>query len=596
MKKLLLVALIAFSIGDVFAQCGQFPVLDLGPDTLLCPNQSLTLGVPQGFDYSSWNIGQGNQPSVTINTPTTVVLNVANYTGNLVVNGDFESGYSGFTSDYMVGSGGTWGQLSNSSTYAITTSPNLVHSNFVSCADVGTGTPGNMMVVNGSTIPNTIVWEQTINVVANTDYNFSVWVTSVENINSSNVSSLQFYINNVQLGNVFSPTLNGCDWQQFTQTWNSAIATSATISIVAQVSSGNNDFAIDNITFNSACLQSDTLVVSFDSSTIDAGQDIAFCENEPETVTATVNYPNPNFVWETNETTATIQPQNSGWYTVSSLSPNGCIIQDSVNVAITSMPWDFDTIVSEPTNCGANNGVVYVLMQGNFIGQPVYTWTGPGANNPNSINASVWQNLSTGWYYIDVQNQGCHRSDSIYVEPLNPPVAGVTANPISGTYPLTVDFTNSSQNGTTYLWNFGNGNSAVENDLSGQQQVYDTTGVYLVQLIAQQGNCTDTAYVTITVNNPPPPLVYVPVDIQSPNIFTPNGDQVNDFFEFKLLNIQEIHTVIVNRWGNIMFESNENPVKWDGKDADEGMYFYTYKAKGAQGESLKGHGFIQLIR
>ncbi len=587
--------------------CSQYPPLNIGNDTLLCQGASITYTVPAGYDTYNWNIGAGNQQSVTITSPTTLILNVANYTQNLVINGDFEAGNSGFTTGYGPGTGGSFGLLTNPGTYAITTSPNLVHNNFGACSDLGTTGPGNMLVVNGSNVPNTTVWSQTIAVDPSTDYSFSAWVTSVENITQSNVAVLQFFIDGVQIGPVFSPTLLSCNWQQFIQPWNSGGNTSATISIVAQVSSGNNDFAIDNITFNTVCPQSDTIVISYDPNTIDAGTNIAFCQNEPQTITATANFANPDFTWETNETTATIAPTASGWYTVTAVSPSasGCVLRDSVNVNITMMPWDFDTVAAIPSDCGINNGAVYTLISGNNSGQqPIYTWSGPGANSPNQINASVWQNLSPGWYYIDVEIQGCHRTDSALVTPLNPPVAQVSANPTSGYGPLSVTFTNGSTNSNSFEWYFGNGNSTTANDLSSQNQVYDSVGTYLVTLVAINGSCTDTAFVSVTVLPPPSPPVIppvVPVDLKTPNIFTPNGDHVNDFFTFELLNIKELDVTIVNRWGNLVYMSSAVPFSWDGKDSagnmmDEGVYFYKYTAKGAQDELIEGQGFVQLFK
>ncbi|MNX76233.1 hypothetical protein D3C86_1077350 [compost metagenome] len=122
-------------------------------------------------------------------------------------------------------------------------------------------------------------------------------------------------------------------------------------------------------------------------------------------------------------------------------------------------------------------------------------------------------------------------------------------------------------------------------------------------LIATNGNCTDTAYVTVTVISPdvpPIPPVIVPVGVITPNIFTPNGDQVNDLFTFELLNIKAMDVQIVNRWGNPVYTSSTLPFAWDGKDASgnmvsEGVYFFKYKATGAQDEVLEGQGFVQMF-
>jgi gliding motility-associated-like protein len=606
-KKLLglMFAVLAWSTAE--SQCGQYPVLNIGNDTMLCQGASVTYTVPSGYDSYNWNIAPGNQTSVTITSPTTLILNVANYTQNLVVNGDFEAGNTGFTTGYTLGTGGTYGLLSNSNTYAITTSPSLVHTNFGFCSDLGTTGPGNMLAVNGASIANTTVWAQTIAVTPGTNYSFSAWVTSMENLTSiSDLAILQFFIDGVQIGPVFSPTLLGCDWQQFAQTWNSGGNTSATISIVAQFSAtGKNDFAIDNITFNTICPQSDTIVISYDPATISAGQNITFCENEPQTITATANFANPNFTWVSGQTGATIAPTTSGNYVVQAVSPSGCALKDTVAVTVKAMPWNFDTVAQMPSDCGINNGAVYVLMNGSFGGnQPIYTWNGPGANNPNQINASVWTDLSPGWYYINVESNGCHRNDSILVTPLNPPVANLSANPTSGYGPLSVNFTNGSSNANSFDWSFGNGNTTTTTDLSGLNQVYDSVGTYLVTLVAINGSCTDTATVLITVIPPPiPPVIppVVPVDLKTPNIFTPNGDNVNDFFTFELLNIKSLDVTIVNRWGNPVYTSSTIPFIWNGKDAagnmmEDGVYFYKYTAKGAQDEPFEGQGFVQLIK
>jgi len=114
--------------------------------------------------------------------------------------------------------------------------------------------------------------------------------------------------------------------------------------------------------------------------------------------------------------------------------------------------------------------------------------------------------------------------------------------------------------------------------------------------------CSDTATVTIVVLDPPiPPIppVIVPVDISFPNIITANGDLVNDLFEPTLLNIVSLEISIVNRWGGTVYKSNSLTNFWDGKSGglllNEGVYFYEYKAVGAQGEELNGQGQVSLI-
>ncbi|MCF8408803.1 MAG: gliding motility-associated C-terminal domain-containing protein [Crocinitomicaceae bacterium] len=83
-------------------------------------------------------------------------------------------------------------------------------------------------------------------------------------------------------------------------------------------------------------------------------------------------------------------------------------------------------------------------------------------------------------------------------------------------------------------------------------------------------------------------------DFEIPNVFTPNGDGVNDFVSFPNFGNSANKIVVVNRWGNLIYESNGiNPI-WDGKDTSgknctEGTYFYRINNTNIQ-------GFIQLMR
>ncbi len=69
-----------------------------------------------------------------------------------------------------------------------------------------------------------------------------------------------------------------------------------------------------------------------------------------------------------------------------------------------------------------------------------------------------------------------------------------------------------------------------------------------------------------------------------PNIFSPNGDEINDLFvPFEYRYIESIDMQIFNRWGNLVFETNDPAILWDGKNKDsksmssDGAYYYTIR-------------------
>lgn len=568
--------------------------LELGPDTILCPGQSVVLDAGPGYDFYSWSTGATTQ-SITASTTGVYTLDVGATGSNLVVNGDFESGYTGFSTDYVIGTGGSWGPLSLEGTYAVTTSPSLAHTNFSPCTDVTSGT-GNMLVVNGSGTLNSDVWCQTINVDPNTDYVFSAWVTNA--LNELNVANLQFFVNGVQIGAVFSTTTIGCDWIEFNDIWNSGASTAANICIVNQNTTvGGNDFAIDDIFFAPICALTDEVTVTVDPITVNAGPDLTFCVDEPELIVATTNDPNAIIDWSSGQSVLSFEPTASGTYTITVTSQNGCTAQDDVLVDVVVVGATIQDVISQPADCGVNNGLVSVSFSGTFDDIPFSQWSGPGAGSTNTFNGTTWGNVGPGWYYFSVESEGCYQYDSIEVVVNDPPIAMATVSPSYGEAPLSVVFDNSSVNANNYFWDFGNGTTSTVNNLDPISINYDSSGVYTIMLVAYNGPCSDTLYLTVTVVDPP---VIIPYSIDVPNVFTPNGDNANDYFHLNLVNFASLHIVILNRWGNVLVESDDLNFGWDGQvggnPATQGTYFYHYTAVPIQGEEVKGHGFFELAR
>jgi gliding motility-associated-like protein len=93
-------------------------------------------------------------------------------------------------------------------------------------------------------------------------------------------------------------------------------------------------------------------------------------------------------------------------------------------------------------------------------------------------------------------------------------------------------------------------------------------------------------------------------NIQLPNVFSPNGDMVNDEYSYWVPeNLFEYSVVIVNRWGNVMFETTDTSVFWNGTDQNsgadspEGVYFYKLIYRRTElSEAKELHGFLHLKR
>ncbi|MCP9751985.1 GEVED domain-containing protein [Ferruginibacter sp. HRS2-29] len=181
--------------------------------------------------------------------PGTGVMSIAQ---ELIVNGDFESGNTSFTSDYTYRSNATANSITAAGQYSVHNDPNFLNSNFWGPDHTTATGEGNFLIANGTA--NTKVWKQTVTVIPNTDYYFSAYGVSLND--NGNYARLQFQINGTLLPSIGQPGAkdpnnNPGTWVRFSGTWNSGSNTSVEVAIVdlRTVNGTGNDFGIDDISF-----------------------------------------------------------------------------------------------------------------------------------------------------------------------------------------------------------------------------------------------------------------------------------------------------------------------------------------------------------
>jgi hypothetical protein len=165
---------------------------------------------------------------------------------NLFVNGDFESGNTGFTTDYSFAVLNIGSEAEGQ--YGIGSSPQAFNQNFATNAGDHTTGFGNMMFVNASPQADSVVWSQSVAVRQNANYTLEGWVMTLYPASPANLS---FTINGAQVGNNFIASFSSGVWLPFSVNWNSAGSTSALIQITDTNTQGSgNDFALDDLSFN----------------------------------------------------------------------------------------------------------------------------------------------------------------------------------------------------------------------------------------------------------------------------------------------------------------------------------------------------------
>ncbi|MBI2270868.1 MAG: gliding motility-associated C-terminal domain-containing protein [Bacteroidetes bacterium] len=151
---------------------------------------------------------------------------------------------------------------------------------------------------------------------------------------------------------------------------------------------------------------------------------------------------------------------------------------------------------------------------------------------------------------------------------------------------ITLDAKNA---GSTYLWNTGATTQSIQPPDSGK---------YWVTATSTTTGCSSVD--TINLVGPPMPEGARPYII--PNIFTPNGDSKNDTFVISAKGqVSEFNIKIYNRWGLLVFESNDINNSWSGKigssDASDGTYYYLLNFNSSCIKSpYSDRGFITLLR
>ncbi|MBX7094386.1 MAG: gliding motility-associated C-terminal domain-containing protein [Flavobacteriales bacterium] len=162
-------------------------------------------------------------------------------------------------------------------------------------------------------------------------------------------------------------------------------------------------------------------------------------------------------------------------------------------------------------------------------------------------------------------------------------VALIKASTTGGPAPLYVEFSNESS-AENLEWNFGDGEISKE---ANPLHKFEEPGSYTVSVVVkdQKGN-RSTDQITIVVREGS--------SIKNPNVFSPNGDGRNDYFEFETKNITALTVQVIEiKSGRVLFETDDVNFKWDGRDksgtkVDPGVYMYQFRAIDKSGKEYKG--------
>jgi gliding motility-associated-like protein len=309
------------------------------------------------------------------------------------------------------------------------------------------------------------------------------------------------------------------------------------------------------------------------------------CTGSAATLTAsgagTFSWSGPNIVGSSSGASIQVNPPFTSTYTVTGVASSGCADTALANVTVVPQPV---LSVSVDSVCKGGQSVL------SASGASSYIWTPSGSLNTSSGNSVIASPLNTTTYTLHSTISGCTFNQTVVVHVKPGPTADFIG-PDSTLLPLNsvLELTNASTNEDHVYWTLCNGQFP---DSAVVHVPLHELGICCISLAATKDNCYDTVSKCYTV--------YEAFAILIPNVFSPNGDGINEVFKINGTGVKTLHCVIYNRWGQKLYEWDGMQGYWDGRTkhgmAPEGTYYFIVDYSRGDANTATEKGFLTLLR
>ena len=274
-----------------------------------------------------------------------------------------------------------------------------------------------------------------------------------------------------------------------------------------------------------------------------------FCQGDSVEVKCNLDFQYKQFVYTDNQSSALHRFfSKAGDYTAQLIDNNGCTFSNTITITSNPLPViDFKT---DDVFCRDS----FKIIDCNFP-NATYKWS----NGESTQSIKVYKE---GVYTVTVTDaKGCISVDSIELKEFTKPefslIPDTTICDDTDFY-LTSDWPDA----TDYVW---------QNGQHGNEILVDKSGIYTLSITNMCGVATDSVEVTVRYCG----------EFVFPNIITPNGDGLNDYFKIKGLEWSSGWEMsIFNREGRLVFHSPDYKNNWNAPDLSDGVYFYIMEKEG----------------
>lgn len=277
----------------------------------------------------------------------------------------------------------------------------------------------------------------------------------------------------------------------------------------------------------------------------------------------------------------------AGSYTVTITDANNCIANQQFNI---TQPPPLVLAVGSDSICPGDMATVLSAVSGG-VGPYAYAWSDGSSSSSLSVSPA-----QTGNYTLVVSDaNNCQASQITTISVMPAPVAAISSNAPNNLFSLSVGselcFSDLSSNAVSWQWDLNGTFSTMQNPPCISLTPSDT-GWFCTRLIITGTNgCKDSSSICIYTEN---------INYTIPNVFTPNGDGINDIFFVTNEGMKELRCSIYNRWGELLYSWDSPQGSWDGrlkdnKQASDGTYYYVISMTDFTGKTYNKEGFVQLL-
>ena len=458
-----------------------------------------------------------------------------------------------------------------------------------SSSATATNLTANTVYTISATDANGCKADTTLSLVAPAQINVNILATNV----SCNPSGAGTSITtNAGHDGTATATANG-GTAPYTFMWNTSDATPA----ISNLTAGNYSVVVTDA--NNCSNNANTTLTEPQPMSVTASSLAPLCYNSNNgTINVNCTGGTASYMFAVGTNGATVQSNTngafaglaSGDYVISVTDAKNCV--KIANLNLPQPVADQLAIASLPTSCFESADGKIIITPISILNQPYLYALDAGGNQ----QLNEFTNVSAGSHRLHItNNSGCTTDTAVIVErpaqAIVEIVPGDTTLGLGGNIQLNTSFSIFSTDSiVSYAWapNAGLTCTDCANPVANS---YDKETEYSVT-VTYNGHCTTTATAKVNVNGHAQPFI--------PNAFTPNGDGNNDVFMVFGEGIRNVELRVFNRWGEKVYESNNQFAGWDGTYKGQlqntNVFVYEVTATYLDGKTIDKSGTVTLVR